>query len=205
MKICKKKPQIRIPPPVPINSEYEIISSIDPPSGNKIVLPKGTGHTADLYYDPTNNYVVKTFIRYHEFNIFEREVYWLLYLTYRRYNWCPEILHYDLKSRQIYMTYAGNRITPENYPKDWKQQLESIIRDLESENLTHNDIKEEDLLVHKGKLKLIDYGWMCKNGDFSCNRRFSSKEKPAEIYSDDTAVDRIERYLNGDISWKYYL
>ena len=63
------------------------------------------------------------------------------------------------------MTYSGESISKENIPDNWKTQCSNILDVLDSKNCSHNDIKPEDILVHEGKLKLIDFGWASKIGD----------------------------------------
>lgn len=199
MKICKKTTGIpRIPNSLPIKSLYEIDNNPENKNqvfGRKISMKSGPGYTADVKYYPESGYVTKEFIRYHKYSIYEREVFWLLYLNYKKYSWCPKIIYHDDRKKIIYMTYVGNRITKENTPENWCQQLTDILRDLENEELTHNDIKPEDILVLNGKLFLIDYGWMCWKNDLSCAGRFSDKQKPGESYPDNSAISRLRNYL----------
>lgn len=66
-----------------------------------------------------------------------------------------ESLYSHLKSQQ-------NRKLPEDYVKQIMRQLVSILAYLHAKQVTHRDVKLENIIVNqKGVLKLIDFGFCC--------------------------------------------
>lgn len=59
----------------------------------------------------------------------------------------------------IEIEHCGERLTPDNLPKDWKEQLVQILMDLRANNVQHRDIKPDNLMLKDGIIKLIDFGW----------------------------------------------
>lgn len=60
---------------------------------------------------------------------------------------------------------CGELLTVDNIPKDWKEQLISIVMNLRSEGIIHRDIKPDNLMIKDGIIKLIDFGWAKKEED----------------------------------------
>ena len=152
---------------------------------------KGATSQVSIYKD----IAIKRVRLYHEFNIFEREVYWLTYLNEKNYDWVPRLINNNPKTKTITMKYCGEKLTKTNAPKNWREQLTKILTDLKKENIKHNDIKNSELLVNNCHLTLIDYGWASIDNDWSCGGKFSSKAKPAHGFFDHTAIERIEKKL----------
>lgn len=44
-------------------------------------------------------------------------------------------------------------------PKNWREQLDEILQDLELAEVEHRDIRLDNLMVKDGVIKLIDFGW----------------------------------------------
>lgn len=133
--------------------------------------------------------VVKKIFHYTDYNVFEREV--LVLSMLQRFDWCPRLLSHDEESKQIVMSFCGEPVNHINIPEDALDQAESILRDLKSLGIKHNDIKPDEVLVKDGKLFLCDFGWCCVNGDFSFGREdICSREKPCGII-DDTSIVSI--------------
>lgn len=68
-------------------------------------------------------------------------------------------IHFNDETRTITTEYAGEKINKDNLPQDWEKQRDYIISELEKYNCRHNDIKPEEILVDKGKIRIIDFGW----------------------------------------------
>jgi hypothetical protein len=126
--------------------------------------------------------VIKEVVKYTQYNILEREVYWLQKFEEHHFDWAPKILH---KSKSWFaMSYVGEPITKENVPRDWRSQCETILRDLESVNCRHNDIRSVEVLVKDGKLHLVDFGWASHGSDMSCGIGLNPTPKPEAVQND---------------------
>jgi len=63
---------------------------------------------------------------------FKRECKYLERLS--NYKWCPEIIEIDNSNRKIYFKWYGNTCE-EKLPVNWKEQLETIVRNLNDEEI----------------------------------------------------------------------
>lgn len=160
---------------------------------NNIITMKGT--TSIVTVDKNKGVASKKVTEYSSYNVFEREVFWLNFLNEQGYKWSPKLISTDPVQKIINMEYVGEPITSSNAPADWKNQLQTIIIDLQNHNLKHNDIKNTEVLVKDGKLYLIDYGWVSQDDDWSCKKMFSNNVKPFHEFHDHDAIERIANNL----------
>lgn len=65
----------------------------------------------------------------------------------------------EFSGTTIRMEFVGETVTSENLPSDFAQQVRYIESVLKHARVTHRDIKNDNLMVHRGQLKLIDFGW----------------------------------------------
>jgi len=151
--------------------------------------------TSEVFVNKTTNKVYKRIYNFINYKVFERELFWLTYLNNKGYKWCPKLLESNIQSKIMVLEYVGERLTLKNAPNNWKSQVQTILDDLKIEGLKHNDIKCEELLVKNGTIYLIDYGWMTKGDDWSCNGIADPREKPVHIFRDENAMERIEAEL----------
>jgi len=151
-----------------------------------------SGYTADIYYNKETGIVKKHITKFLDHDVFKREVYFLEFLNSRGYIWCPKLLNYNAETHDIYIEYVGEPINNSNVPKDWCSQLTTILNDLTKENLAHNDINLQNVLVKNKRLYLIDFGWTTIKNDWTSNGLFVSKPKPNNIYPDTDALKRFE-------------
>lgn len=106
--------------------------------------------------------VVKTFRqRAIDEGLLERETFWLNHL--QECEWVPRIISSNNDS--ITLNYVGERLTAENLPQDWQDQIRFISAELKRFNCSHNDIKPEDMLVKNKKIYIVDFGWATRIGD----------------------------------------
>lgn len=127
------------------------------------------------------------------YDCFEREVHCLRLIDC--FEWSPGLIECDRKSETFLMTYCGDRITKENAPSDWKEQMQKILLDMESIGLNHNDIKPEEVLVKDEKLYLCDWGWSSLGDDCSFGGRFNPPPlwHTSSFFSPDAgSIKRIE-------------
>ena len=59
------------------------------------------------------------------------------------------------------MEYCGEPISTRNAPEDWRQQITTILSALRDADCHHGDLSEQNILVHEGKLKFIDFATAC--------------------------------------------
>ena len=78
-----------------------------------------------------------------------------------KYNITPKII--DSKDNEIILTGCGQKITQQNLPNNWKEQIHNIYEILKQKNIFHNDIKHDNFTVNKDKIYLIDFGWSTEN------------------------------------------
>lgn len=147
--------------------------------------------TSVIAFDHERSLVSKQVIKFLKYSVFEREVYWLTYLNKKGYPWCPRLVDHNPHTKTMIMEYAGETITRDNKPHDWEEQLQTILHDLRQERIQHNDIKRQELLVHNGRVMLIDYGWASLGKDYSCCQGFDPRIKPPPPFPDSTVFERI--------------
>ena len=142
------------------------------------------GHTSVVSLSSDKQYIKKKITKYLEHNCYEREIHILKLLNHYQFDWCPKFVQSN-DDMSFIMTYCGERINKKNKPKTYKEQVQNILKDMKSINLKHNDIKSSEVLVHKDKVHIIDFGWASISDDFSCGiKGISSKKKPCGIFND---------------------
>ena len=70
----------------------------------------------------------------------------------------PKILKVDFKKRTIHLENVGQNISKSNKPKNWRAQLLKILMILKKQGISHRDLKLEEILVKKKKIRIIDFG-----------------------------------------------
>lgn len=61
---------------------------------------------------------------------------------------------------KILMEYCGEKISKDNIPDDFINQIDDIINIFRSFSISHNDIHPDNILVKNGKIILIDFAFM---------------------------------------------
>jgi hypothetical protein len=87
----------------------------------------------------------------------EREVNCLLKL-YKKPHF-PTLLSVDKKNLEIYITFCGVPLNDNNIPKNWKEQIQEIIKLLDESNVWNNDMWQNNFIVHDNIIHLVDFGW----------------------------------------------
>lgn len=99
----------------------------------------------------------------HEINVYKNEKKWLRRLiSSSRF---PKPILFDDIARIITTQYCGEKINKDNFPANIVKQAQDILVELKKYNCSHNDIKPDELLVEKGKLFLVDFGWAIETGE----------------------------------------
>lgn len=92
----------------------------------------------------------------------------LIYNEYHMLN-ALESVHFpraiDCEDSEIEIEDCGTPLTPNNLPEDWREQLVRIVQELKQADITHRDIRIENLMIKNKTIKLIDFGWARKSGD----------------------------------------
>jgi len=125
------------------------------------------------FIDDQNKYFLKIPIKYNELNVIEREVFILQKLQiYHQY--FPKLVCFSKKF--IVLSWVGEEINKQNIPKNVMNQLQDICHILNINDITHNDIKQSQILVgNKKNIFLIDFGWAKYKGNLHCGMGFSNK------------------------------
>ena len=108
-----------------------------------------------IYVDLDEQIVSKNVTRFLRFGLVEREIHWLRKLGGTGF--APRLL--GASGSVIDMQYVGEPLRHHNLPQNWQDQAEKILECLRRAGCSHNDIKCDNLAVHKGRLSVIDFGW----------------------------------------------
>ena len=109
------------------------------------------------------------------YDILKREIYILTILSKYEQHF-PKLIDYN--EFGIITEFIGDILCEKNIPSNILTQIETIINILNTENISHRDIKKEELLIKDNILYIVDWGWSTINNDFSCGINLCSLEKP---------------------------
>ena len=106
--------------------------------------------TTSTFYEHNNLYLMKVpnnsgFVK-HELQVYER---------LKNYLHFPKIIQYT--NSYIIFENVGEMINPHNIPNDALKQINTICKILQKEKIKHNDIRENEVLVKKGIIYLVDF------------------------------------------------
>ena len=148
--------------------------------------------TSSSVYFLKNNIVKKVFKNQNIETKFKSEIFCLKKLS--KYNIVPKLLKVDKKNNAIYLENVGERISKKNIPKNWKFQLNKILKIFYKEGIQHRDLKLDEVLVKKGQIKIVDFGAAKILNKNKKNQIFDRKKSR---YSDDQfIINLIDFYLN---------
>lgn len=146
------------------------------------------GSTSTTFSSP--HLFIKYIIRHNGHDVYKREKY--LSTILEKFSWYPRLLGFDDDNEILIFRYVGVPVTKKNKPKDIKKQFDTILVDLKSVNIQHNDIKEGEILMDKkGKIYLCDFGWGTVNKRLDCGINISNKTKPSGMRDDATTLKRL--------------
>ena len=96
--------------------------------------------------------------RFYSHEPYQQELRFLKILTGRAH--FPTVIESDNSNNTIILKHAGEIISNNNCPEDYKEQLRDIIDTLHSLNIFHNDMTLNNILVSPQQtITLIDFGW----------------------------------------------
>jgi hypothetical protein len=120
-------------------------------------------------------------------HLYHNERHWLELLAHSGVT--PEVLAYSDQELSITMRYSGEPIAAENAPHDWRRQLAHILSIMADAECHHGDLLPQNLLVHDGRLTLIDFALASSCGD--------PVPRKKRTFSDAFAPSRIGYLLSG--------
>ena len=108
----------------------------------------------------------------------------------------PRVLSY--RYGELKMNFCGSQLTPTTLPQDWRQQIDTICRELRELSIVHRDIRPSNLLVNGSALVLIDFGWAFSwpRGFYLSPRELGSFWNPLNLYSNKFALNQSIRLLD---------
>lgn len=163
------------------------------PNHNESLKQSGKGHTSKTYSGPHIfvKYIVNSECAKQD--VYKREKHIVTLL--QQFDWCPKLLYADDNLKFLIFSNCGVPINSKNKPKNFKEQFEKILSDMESVNVQHNDIKNEEILVKDNKVYLCDFGYGSINGELGCNIGIwnaKNTRKPGGYFNDKTALTRLK-------------
>src|SRR6478735_1232225 len=116
-------------------------------------------------------------------HLYQNERYWLERLASSGIT--SEIHSHSDQELSITMRYSGEPISPENAPDDWRRQLTHILERLQDAECHHGDLLPQNILVHEGRLTVIDFALASLCGDYALRKKrtFSDAHAPSRIGS----------------------
>jgi len=127
-------------------------------------------------------------------DVYEREKYIASILA--QFDWFPPLLYSDDKQKILIYKNVGTVLTQTNSPSNLKQQFNTILNDLKSVNIQHNDIKIGELLINSNqKIFLCDFGWGSVNNNLDCGIGIWACDKinkPGGYYNDEDTLKRLQ-------------
>ena len=151
-----------------------------------------TGVTSKIFVSQNKKYVIKQIIKFIDYDVYKREKYILSLLNSNHFEWCPQLICSNDNNQLLVLNYCGEILSLINKPLYIEEQFNSIINDLESLNIKHNDIKNTELLIKDNKLYICDYGWASINNNYSCGINIWNGIKPYGCIEDRAALSKIE-------------
>ncbi len=85
----------------------------------------------------------------------------------------PQLLYHDIKKYEIYMTNCGEKISEENAPENWKDQLRDILKILKKHKIAHNSTAINNTCVKDDVMYFIDFA---SSGDYRPKKRNMTKK-----------------------------
>jgi predicted Ser/Thr protein kinase len=141
-------------------------------------------HNYSLSVVLLDNYIVKKTMKNTKMGYYmlNNEVKSLMSLV--QYKHFPKLYGYDRLS--IYMSYCGEKITSQNIPDNWREQVEEIKIILEKTHVNPDDMIQRNICVLNNNINIIDFG---------LNTQFTS--------SIDNTINKLYRLLENLYKKKY--
>lgn len=158
-----------------------------------------TSATSNVFVDDNKKYVMKILKESRSWkfsDLLYRELNAIKYLKESNIIWVPEVI--NVLENKIVMSYCGEPISRHNAPKDYKEQIKTIINTLWELNLQHNDIiwkqNKSEFLVKDDRVYLVDWGWSSRHNDLSWGVGLSN-HKPGGISEDQSVLSKLDEVI----------
>ena len=155
-------------------------------------LSFGKGRTSSSVILPL--LFIKYIVKHTEKDVYEREKYIASILS--KFDWYPPLLYSDDENKIFIFKNVGIVLTKDNKPSDLEEQFSKILKDMESVNVQHNDIKEGELLIDENKkIYLCDFGWGSINKNLDCSIGLwacKNVDKPGGYFNDSETLKRLK-------------
>lgn len=122
--------------------------------------------TSDIYQSHDKALILKKCRNFIKYGVFEREIFWLKRLS--GLDFIPKLISFDEVNKTIVTNYMGKRINRFNAPDNWREQIINVLNILNTFGYKNHDLKPTEVLVHNGKIAIVDFGSVSLNGDFTC-------------------------------------
>jgi hypothetical protein len=106
--------------------------------------------TTSTFYQHNNLFLMKV---PNDVNLVKKEL--QVYERLKNYSHFPKII--QSTNGYIIFEKVGEIINPHNIPNDALKQINEICKILQKEKIKHNDIRENEVLVKKGIIYLVDF------------------------------------------------
>ena len=156
-------------------------------------LSTARGATSSVYESEDGLLVLKMIKKYNEYDVYDREK--MLLQRLQGYKWCPELVQSDDENKWLLLEHCGTPMHLADISTldkaDLCAQFSSILADLEKEEVQHNDIKCDELLLDShGNLRLCDFGWGSCRGSHCLAPGMWDGDKPSGVLPDHNAIIR---------------
>jgi len=129
--------------------------------------------------------------KYRHYDFVNKEVFWLQKL--KSFDRVPNVVFFN--DNTIIMDYMGRIIAKKTVPVDWEEQIKYIVETLGVLEVSHNDIKLEEILVNGNKINLIDFQHATNNREEFRELRKQGKTTVECVQDDITALHSIIKNL----------
>jgi hypothetical protein len=118
---------------------------------------------------------------HHKPHLYRNERYWLELLSASGVT--PEVVACSDHELSITMRYSGEPISSANAPDDWRRKIQLILSVLADANCHHGDLLPQNILVHEGRLTVIDFALASSSSDPAPKKKrtFSDAHTPSRI------------------------
>ena len=113
----------------------------------------------------------------------------------QKFPWAPRLFSWNVTT--LVTSYVGEPLRPESLPSNYQAQYSTILNDMKSVRVSHNDIfrpgHKLELHVKDGRLSVVDFGWATVNGSYATCPGVSPVAPPKFVRASDDGVMELLR------------